>query len=106
MVCYMTTVKVTTDHKWKNLLYGYELPESVLSDFDYIEPEELPTRSFIKYKGGYYDVGDIMRIDPEREHYPEEFKSWHGYVSETFFSGILVRLSDDGEQYQIASYYS
>ena len=102
----MNNVQVVTDNKWKDLLFGYELPESVLSDFDYIDSEELPTRSFIKYKGCYYDVGDIMRLDFQRECYPEQFKGWHGYVSETFFSGILIRLSDDGEQYQIASYFS
>ena len=36
--------------------------------------------------------------------FDKEFKEWHAYLSDSFFSGILIRVSDDGEQYQIATF--
>ena len=99
----MTDLKIKTDHKWRNLLYGYELPQKVRKDFDYLTDEEYATRNFPKYRGYYYDVGEFERI-PELAEAP--MKQWHGYQSDSYFSGILIRFSEDGEQYQIATYFS
>ena len=33
-------------------------------------------------------------------------EQWHGYMSDSYFSGLLIRYSDDYEEYQIATYIS
>ena len=36
---------------------------------------------------------------------PEFMKGWDGYISDSFFSGVLIKISDDNEEYQIGTYY-
>ena len=96
-------MNIITNNHWHDFLYGYELPESVKTDFDYLDPEDLDQALFIKYRGCYYDSGEFMRIE---NHPDSDFSNWHGYHSDSYFSGVLVRYSDDFEQYQIATYIS
>lgn len=96
-------MKIKTDNKWKNFKYANEVPRSVLKNqFDYLDQDEA-FDGFILYKKTWYHIGDFMRFG-----YPgkEEFRGYHGYVSDSFFSGVMIKISDDGEQYQIATYIS
>ena len=34
------------------------------------------------------------------------FSLWHGTNGDSYFSGVLIRISDDGEEYKIATYTS
>jgi len=90
-------MKIITNNHWNNLLYGYELPENVKPDFDYLD--DIDSESFIKYKGCYYSVNDFMAAE-----YGVFSDNWDGYSSDSFFSGVLIKLSDDAEQYKIATY--
>ena len=63
----MSDLKIKTDHKWRKLLYGYELPQNVRKDFDYLTDEEYEDRNFAKYRGRYYDVGEFMSISEMAE---------------------------------------
>ena len=92
---------IKTDHKWKTLLYGYELTEKERREFDYLTADEIACGSFIRYKGLVYDVGDFMRVPNGME----GFRGWHGYSSDSFFSGIVVKISNDNDQYMIGTYY-
>ncbi|MDC8457855.1 hypothetical protein [Marinobacter sp. DS40M6] len=95
-------MEIITNYQWRNFLYGYEIPETVLnSDFDYLDDDEK-TDGFIKYRGRYYHVSGFMLL-PEHCDIPND---WQGIEHDSAFSGVLVRLSDDGEQYQIATYIS
>ena len=86
------------------ILYGFELSEKERADFDYCE--DIESEQFIKYKGQLYHLGDIMRINYGRECLPEEFKKFDGYVSDSFFSGVLFRFADDCESVICATYIS
>jgi hypothetical protein len=88
---------VTTDHKWKSLRYGYEVPAKVLADqFDWMDEDESG-HGFFCYHGRWYNVQEFMRTD---------VKGWDGMHGDSFFSGVLIRLSKDGESYMVATYYS
>jgi hypothetical protein len=94
-------LKIITDNKWKNLKYGYEVPARVLSsDFSHLEDGENED-GFILYRRRWYHVSDFMRCTPGI--FPA---NWSGYVGDSFFSGVLIELSEDGEQYRIALYLS
>jgi hypothetical protein len=93
-------LKIYTDNKWKQFKYRNEVPDKVLSDyFDHL-PEEEYGDGFIKYRKRWYHTSDFMR----QTH--SEFNGWDGYSSDSFFSGILIKLSDDGEEYKIGTYIS
>lgn len=95
-------MEIKTNHQWRGFLYRDEIPESVIeSDFDYLSPDE--TDGFIKYKSRFYHLSEFMRFHNENAPFPGD---WHGYICDSAFSGVLVRVSQDGEQYQIATYLS
>jgi hypothetical protein len=105
-------VTIKSDRKWRNLLYGYELPKKQRKEFDYIKSdEEFETRNFAKYHGQYYDINEFQVLpiigDASGKHvvYPE-FRGWDGYMNDTYSSGVLIKLSSDGEQYKIGRFYS
>jgi len=104
------SIKIISNYQWRNFLYGHELPASVRGDFDYMNDEEFYSHNFIKYKGHYYDVSEFMlykhECSDEVKNQDHSKWQWQGYQSDSYFSGVLIRYSDDCEQYQIATYFS
>jgi hypothetical protein len=95
-------MKIYTDHKWKQLKYRTEVPEKVLKAyFDHLTGDDN-FDGYISYRKRWYHVSDFMMTGKDSP-FP---KKWDGYSSDSFFSGILIHLSDDGETYQIATYIS
>jgi len=83
---------IITNRHWREFIYRCDVPESVLADqFDYLD-EETPD-GFIHYRGSWYHINEFTNCSID---------GWHGQRSDSFFSAVLIRLSDDGEQYQIA----
>ena len=100
-------MKIITNNHWHNFLYGYELTEKELQDFDYIDSDDISSHSFIRYRGYVIDPQDTYMVISEAMKLHDEWQGlekWHGYGSDSFFSGTLIRYSDDFEQYQIATY--
>ena len=99
------TIKIISNYHWRELLSYYELSdmERALAD-DYHDWVSDPgDHLYFVYKGHVYILADFMRI----EHHPDgDFSSWHGYASDSFFSGTLVRLSDCGDSVQVGRYLS
>ena len=99
-------MKIKTNNIPRHLIYGYELTDKERQEFDYIPKDDMPNENFIRYKGTLYHTGDIMAIDTRKACLPYGFSEWHAYVSETFFSGVMFRFTEDHEQVICASYYS
>jgi len=103
-----TDMLIITNHHWKSFLYGYELTEAEKAEFDYIPESEIDTHDFIRYRGNIIDPGEFM-VTPNNEPARQELNdlcTWHGYQSNSYFSGLVIRYSDDMEQYQIGTYIS
>ena len=97
-------LKIITNNVPRNLKYGYEMPENLRADFDYIEADEFDGHDFVEYKGNWYDCSEFMRIENN-----EEIAGWDGYVSDSYFSGILIRYSGkpyDYDQVIMGRFYS
>lgn len=92
---------IVTNRQWRTFMYGYELPAKWRKEYDYLSDEEYDTMSFCSYRGWLYSVDSFMRIPSGM--FP---KPWNGYLSDTFFSGVVIEISDDGEMYRIGRYYS
>ena len=100
-------MEIITNNKPRQLTYGYELSEREKVEFDYINPDDFDSHDFIRYKGNVYDPDEFMRIDKCIAPHPqrEGWENWDGYMSDTFFSGILVKYVDS---YSVimATYYA
>ncbi len=89
------TITIKTNGKKYPLLSFYDLPKKQKDWFDWANDSEL----FFKYKNHYYALSEFMKC----EH--EQFKNWNGYKSESFFSGVLFKFTDDTDYIIVASYY-
>lgn len=94
-------INVITNNQFREYIYASDVPESVIKDqFDWMEsPDEW---TFIKYKGYYYTFDDFMPIDKNNE----ELKDWDGASSDSFFSGVLIKLDETGQGCLMGHYYS
>lgn len=90
-------LNIRTDNKWHQFKYRYEVPAKVLkSEFDY-QSEDDVSDGYFKYKGAWHHLDQFMRTD--------EPKGWDGILNYSFSSGLLIKVSRDGEQYKIAYYW-
>jgi hypothetical protein len=98
----MTSVTIKTNHAYRNLVYRADVPEAVLtSQFDYQDPEET-LDGFFQYRGQWYHLDGFMRVVEGND----ALSAWDGYASDSAFSGVLIKLSRDGERVMVGTYYS
>jgi hypothetical protein len=93
-------ITIKTDHKWRDLVYRQDVPAKLLTnEFDYQNPEEA-IDGFFCYRGVWYHLDAFVPI----EH--AELKGWSAYCGDSYFSGVVIKLSRDGEQIKIGTYFS
>jgi len=99
------SLKIVTNNVPRNLLFAYELSEKDWKDTCYDEEDQHRAGkegdTFVKYKDYVYSLADFMRIDDN-----SPLKGWHGYLSETFFSGVVIKYCEDNDQVVLGRYYS
>lgn len=102
------TIRIITNNVPRNLIYGYELGTEEMQEFirvrefDYLTADDFQTHEFFRYKGRVYDPSEFMTLTHNHP-FP---KCWHGYSSDSFFSGILIRYTSDNEQVIVGTYFS
>lgn len=95
-------VTIKTNHQWRDLIPRRNVPLKVLaSEFNYQNAEET-LDGFFHHRGNWYHLDQFM---PFTENNPD-FAGWHAYAGDSFFSGVVIKLSKDGEQIKIGTYYS
>lgn len=97
--------RVYTNNHWRDFTYRSDVPEAVLkSDFDWTTEDDID--GFFCYKGVWYHTSQFMRFGyPPGGEPPALFKGWHGYLNDSFHSGVVIRMSDDGEQFQVGTFF-
>ena len=99
-------MKIITNNQWRDFFYLWDLPEkyqkTALADYDHLDEHES-WDNWIIYKDRLYHLSDFMMTRPNVwGGYPELYnKGWDGCLSETFFSCVVIALSDSNEQYKI-----
>lgn len=91
------------------VLYWHDLTDAERKEFDYLESEvSQQDAKFFRYKGAVYDLGEYMHIDKNLAPHPQRpgWEKFHGYSSDSFFSGTLIRYVDDFERVIVATYCS
>lgn len=88
-------MQIITNNVPRVLVAFADLPIKAQADFDYVEELAWFDPRFVQYKGCWYDVYDSQNIT--RELGFDQFKGWHGIVSDSFFSGVLFKLCDNDD---------
>ena len=99
----METIK--TNHHWRKLFCGCDLPTSVIDDFDYIQDIQETGLRFFKYGSFWYDVHQFQRIineDASKNNNPfivsvekdSVLSGWNGMHSD----GVLIKIDSDAER--------
>jgi hypothetical protein len=102
----MSEFTVTTNNQARDILYWYDLSEKEKAEFDYIDGDNREWAEFVKYKGRVYDLNEFIRVEPEKLPHSSPLKGWHGYMSDTFFSGVLIKYASDYEMVILGRFYS
>lgn len=88
---------IRTNHHWRPFLYRTEVPDAVLaSEFDWTDPGD-DIDGFFRYRGAWYHLSEFLRED--------SIPGFHGFHGDSYFSGVAVAVSDDGERYKVATVY-
>lgn len=103
-------VNIITNGHERPVIEAHELTQKERKEFDYMDWDALDAgeerETFFRYKGELYDIGEFMYIDPSM--YPSHWglEGWHGIKNESFFSGMLLKYSEDTEYVIVARYYT
>lgn len=111
-------MSIKTDNKARNIIYGYELTEEEQKEFDYLDftepdPNDADgdyggglTRHFVRFKGQILDIGDFMSCHNSfySPNCPFKDIGWDGYSSDSFFSGVLIKYTEDNESVIVGEY--
>lgn len=101
---------IRTNNKPRHIVNGFELSDAERREFDYMD--DVTEGTFFRYKGLVYDIGEFSRIiEPGAKRcHPMECQSvdmqgWHGYLSDSFFSAIVLKWADDDHESIIVGTY-
>lgn len=91
----MTDVEIITNN----------VPRDVQDDWN---QEGEFNNAYVMYKGERYDLDDFQTTQMAGNPGSKLFKDWDGYISDTFFSGILLKWvpGTNWEQVIMGRYYA
>lgn len=79
---------IISNYQPREVVFGASLTEKEKKEFDYIDWEDVneTLHPFIRYRNTLYDLNEFQCIQDKLLG-----KYWDGVLSETYFSGILVK---------------
>ena len=97
---------ITTNNQPRELMYLSDFSEAeqqqIRSDYDWMEPEDLECNyGFFRYRSSVYHLQDFVRVTGA-----DELQDWDGYHSDSYFSGVLIRLTEDCDHVVVGRYCS
>jgi hypothetical protein len=107
--------KIVTNHHDRQFVYRYDVPDSVLANELDWTTEEEHFDGYFCYRGVWYHRSDFMSFQgvafiespaPGSDSTEVHSNQWNGYHGDSYFSGVLIKLSEDCETYRIATYYA
>lgn len=90
-------LNIKTNNQARDLMCWFDLTPKEQSQFDWIEKPEDCAESFFRYRNWVYCLSDMMRA-------PDSLPNWHAHQSDSFFSGIVIRIVNDGESVICGTY--
>lgn len=85
----MGKLKIVSNGHLRDILYWNELTDRERQWYTHPRAEDS---EYFRYGGECYCMDDFISLHNEfYGPHPREFASWDGYMSDSFFSGILIR---------------
>ena len=92
-------MKIITNNVPRYTIDAVELAPAERERFDYLDWDKIDagrdSATFFRYRGELYDLGEFMRVEPGGE---LQAAGWHACRADSAFSGVVVKLADDGEE--------
>jgi hypothetical protein len=110
-----SSLTIKTNNQRREVLSAWDLTESELREFDYIDDiENNGANRFVRFKGLVYDLNEFQRIGRRGENctpfgfvdHCDNFRKWDAIQPDSYFSGIVVKYSEDFETVVMGWYYS
>ena len=98
----MPSTKVKTNNQPRQLRTWSDLSKEEQGEFDWMEPEQQETASFVRYKGWNYSMDCFCRLDDGHL----KAAGWHGYVSNNAFQAVLIKLLPDNSDYVVMGVFN
>jgi hypothetical protein len=106
-------MKIVTNHQQRLLLDAHNLTSKERAEHDYLDWDAIErgedSATFIRYLGHAYLLSDFSGDYgiTRGAGLPDVFAGWDGYLSESFFSGVVIRfVPDDNDRVIVGRYYS
>lgn len=90
-------MQIICNNQKRPIVYGFELSEKERAAFDYLD--NIDESIFFRYKRQVYDLGEFSAITRSIAPHPQR-QGWDyfdGYISDSFFSGVLVKFCQDSD---------
>jgi hypothetical protein len=103
---------IVTNGHHRDILDGWDLTPEEREQFDYIDWEKVEkgeeSASFFRYRGEIYDLSEFEWTGTLMSGgvLATAVKQWDGFLSDSFFSGVLVRYVDDYEGVVVGTYFA
>jgi hypothetical protein len=107
-------MQIISNYQPRELISFAELNPKEIGEFDYITEEDFYAPRFFRYRGKVYDSAEFQLIQRRRSIFKavqvidndSPLFAWSAIEADSFFSGVLLRYTDDFEQVIIGRYYS
>jgi hypothetical protein len=101
-------MNIRTNNVPRQLLYLCDFnatdQDKIRKQYDWMESEDLEYNfGFFKYRNCYYHLQDFMRASSDAT---GDLCAWDGYSSDSFFSGVVIKLCDDNESVVVGTYFA
>ena len=88
-------MKVITNNVPRPIIYSHDLTPKEQAEMQDLLPNYWEDESYIRYKGQVYPLSDFLQSPPH-------LYNWDAFRSDSFFSGLAVKLSDCGDAVTVA----
>lgn len=93
-------VTVKTNYQARDVVRWYELTAKERKEFDYLDTaEKQDDASFFRYKGSVYCMDQFTHIGQLHA-----LSDWQGVHSDSYFSGIVMRYTNDFDSVVVGTY--
>lgn len=97
-------MKIITNNHWHKLITWYDLKKKDQEWYDYDHSQD---DRYFYYRDTAYSLSDFVSVNSIlSQGYEVTSFGEHAYIDNSFFSNILIKLSDCGEAVQVATYIS
>ena len=88
-------MKIVSNYSRRPIIYFNELTTKERKQFDWCDEDNAGV--FFRYRGNTYALSEFVTIENKKD-----WRNWDAVAGDTYFSGTLVKICEDDNDYVIA----